>query len=286
MAPPKVHLNIKELGIPSLTTFVHKLANGVARSMVTTTVHMWDTQKKRSKVIARETVGRIENGAPFGRIAFKPSFIERYPILKEVTVMRLNGYEYGYVKLPPPKNLTYESLMLKRGPKFQSRAAEKAAAERKAKKAELAATTATEPQHGQANTLEVRPKNSASTKPKPLTEAAPPTATPAKATAPAKAAQAKPAKGAGAKATKAKPAPAAKAKAAATELAPSTTATKQAQAPATKTKARKSAQPAPTAAANTLTIKPKNSASTKSKDQAVKSAQKSAATKPQLTSWS
>ena len=83
MAPPKVHLNIKELGIPSLTTFVHKLANGVARSMVTTTVHMWDTQKKRSKVIARETVGRIENGAPFGRIAFKPSFIERYPILKE-----------------------------------------------------------------------------------------------------------------------------------------------------------------------------------------------------------
>ena len=36
MAPPKVHLNIKELGIPSLTTFVHKLANGVARSMVTT----------------------------------------------------------------------------------------------------------------------------------------------------------------------------------------------------------------------------------------------------------
>ena len=124
----KIHTNIRELGIPSLTTFVHRLANGVARSMVTTTVHMWDTQKKRSKVIARETVGRIENGEPFGRIAFKEAFLERYPILRQVTVMRLNSYEYGYIKAPLPKTLTYESLTLKRGPKFKSEEAEKAAA--------------------------------------------------------------------------------------------------------------------------------------------------------------
>ena len=129
----KIHTNIRELGIPSLTTFVHRLANGVARSMVTTTVHMWDTQKKRSKVIARETVGRIENGEPFGRIAFKEAFLERYPILRQVTVMRLNSYEYGYIKAPLPKTLTYESLTLKRGPKFKSEEAEKAAAARKAR---------------------------------------------------------------------------------------------------------------------------------------------------------
>lgn len=134
MAPRKVYSNIQELGIPSLTTFVHRLANGISRSIVTTTVHMWDSQKKRSKVIARETVGRIENGEPFGRIAFKPDFIERYPILKTVTVMRLTSYEYGYIKAPPPKTLTYESLMLKRGPKFKSPEAEAAAAQRRHRK--------------------------------------------------------------------------------------------------------------------------------------------------------
>ena len=193
MASRKIHTNIRDLGIPSLTTFSHKLDNGIARSMVTTTVHMWDTKKKRSKVIARETVGRIENGQAFGRIAFKEDFIERYPILREVTVMRIGRYEYGYVKTPMPKDLTYDSLTLKRGPKFKTAAAQAAAA-RPADKAPAQPATPTAPKASSKSAEpEVAPakattKAKAATKTKATAKSAEPEVAPAKATAKVKAA--------------------------------------------------------------------------------------------------
>ncbi|HIV55639.1 MAG TPA: hypothetical protein H9898_07620 [Candidatus Anaerobiospirillum stercoravium] len=95
---------LEELGIPNLAVKRHKLANGTIRCYVLETKTVWDPANKRAKPAYTKSVGVIENNSEFGRIIFKDEFLERYPQLREVTVLRKESYQYVYRKEAPKTN--------------------------------------------------------------------------------------------------------------------------------------------------------------------------------------
>ena len=90
--------SLEDLGIPNLAVKRHKLANGTIRCYVIETKTVWDSANKRAKPAYTKSVGVVENNSEFGRIIFKEEFLERYPQLREVTVLRKENYKYVYRK--------------------------------------------------------------------------------------------------------------------------------------------------------------------------------------------
>ncbi len=90
--------SLEDLGIPNLAVKRHKLANGTIRCYVIETKTVWDHANKRAKPAYTKSVGVVENNSEFGRIIFKEEFLERYPQLREVTVLRKENYKYVYRK--------------------------------------------------------------------------------------------------------------------------------------------------------------------------------------------
>ena len=95
---------LEDLRIPNLAVKRHKLANGTIRCYVIETKTVWDSANKRAKPAYTKSVGVVENNSEFGRILFKDEFLERYPQLREVTVLRKESHQYVYRKEPPKTN--------------------------------------------------------------------------------------------------------------------------------------------------------------------------------------
>ena len=116
MTRTKEH-SLESLGIPCLAArrIPLKSGNGI-RCYIVAGKTVWDPIKKRPKPESSKSVGIVENNAEFGRIVFKDWFLEQYPHLRDVTVIRKNTHEYVYLKVPP-KNDTQAVGYLKRGKK-------------------------------------------------------------------------------------------------------------------------------------------------------------------------
>lgn len=91
---------LDQLGIPCLAAKRHKLPSGKTRCYITETKTEWDPDNKRPRPAYSKSVGVVENNAEFGRIIFKDEFLERYPQVRDVTVIRKQGHQYVYVKKP------------------------------------------------------------------------------------------------------------------------------------------------------------------------------------------
>lgn len=89
-----------ELGIPSLSVKRTKLPNGGFRAIVTVTKAVWDKEKKRPATGPSRNVGVVANDQEFGPIVFKESFLNEFPQLRKVTVLRKEGRKYVYIKTP------------------------------------------------------------------------------------------------------------------------------------------------------------------------------------------
>ena len=89
-----------ELGIPSLSVKRAKLPNGGFRASVTVTKAVWDKEKKRPATGPSRNVGVVANDQEYGPIIFKESFLNEFPQLRQVTVLRKEGRKYVYIKTP------------------------------------------------------------------------------------------------------------------------------------------------------------------------------------------
>ena len=90
----------EELNIPSLTAKRVKQSDGGVRVMIAVTPVKWDKELKRPRVTSSKNVGVVANNQEFGPIVFKEEFLQQYPQLRTVTVLRKESRQYVYIKTP------------------------------------------------------------------------------------------------------------------------------------------------------------------------------------------
>ncbi len=95
-----VEHDLAQLHLPSLTAQRRVLKDGTVRYVVLTCSTVWDDYKHRAVITHTKAVGVVEDDRAFGRVLFKADFLQEFPQLKEVTVLRKADRHYVYVQRP------------------------------------------------------------------------------------------------------------------------------------------------------------------------------------------
>lgn len=115
MAVDFEEFSTEELNIPSLTAKRVKQADGSVRVMIAVTPVKWDKELKRPRVISSKNVGVVADNKEFGPIVFREEFLQHYPQLRAVTVLRKESHQYVYLKTPlQPETVGYHKSGRKR----------------------------------------------------------------------------------------------------------------------------------------------------------------------------
>lgn len=115
MAVDVKEFGTEELNIPSLTAKRVKQADGSVRVMIAVTPVKWDKELKRPYVTSSKNVGVVANNKEFGPIVFRDEFLQQYPQLRAVTVLRKESRQYVYLKTPlKPETVGYHKSGRKR----------------------------------------------------------------------------------------------------------------------------------------------------------------------------
>ena len=93
-------LGTEELNIPSLSARRTKLADGSLRVLILVCKSKWNKELKQPRVISSQNVGVVADNKEFGPIVFKEAFLQQYPQLRDVTVLRKESHKYVYIKTP------------------------------------------------------------------------------------------------------------------------------------------------------------------------------------------
>ena len=115
MAVDVKEFGTEELNIPSLTAKRVKQADGSVRVMIAVTPVKWDKELKRPRIVSSKNVGVVANNQEFGPIIFREEFLQQYPQLRAVTVLRKESRQYVYLKTPlKPETVGYHKSGRKR----------------------------------------------------------------------------------------------------------------------------------------------------------------------------
>lgn len=89
---------LEELKVPSFIAQKRKRPNGEIRCAIAIGRCVYDKETGKRRIEGQKVVGVIENSQEFGRIIFKDNFLEQYPQLRNVTVLRKEDSKYVYLK--------------------------------------------------------------------------------------------------------------------------------------------------------------------------------------------
>lgn len=126
MQPSKFEeFGLDELKVPAFIAQKRRRPSGEIRCAISLgrCVYIKETRKRR--IVDQKVVGVVENCQEFGRIIFKDEFLDQYPQLRDVTVLRKESGKYVYIKAKLDEE-AYDTAYLKNGPKRYNPKAEAA----------------------------------------------------------------------------------------------------------------------------------------------------------------
>lgn len=108
--------SLDKLKIPSLIAQKRTRPTGELRCAIAIGKCVYNKETGKRSIVGQKVVGVVEGNQEFGRILFKNQFIEQYPQLRDVTVLRKANGQYAYIKAKI-EDEAYDNTCLKPGPK-------------------------------------------------------------------------------------------------------------------------------------------------------------------------
>lgn len=107
---------LDKLKVPSFIAQKRTKPSGEIRCAISLGRCVYNKETGKRVIVGQKVVGVVEGSKEFGRILFKDSFIEQYPQLRDVTVLRKANGQYVYIKAKIEEE-AYDTAYLKPGQK-------------------------------------------------------------------------------------------------------------------------------------------------------------------------